>query len=77
MYLMRLDDASEHMDTDKWTRMEKLLDKYGIKPIFGIIPHNEDPQLITYENNPTFWNWARQKIAGGLGACNAWIQSRL
>ena len=52
MYLLRLDDASEYMDTGKWARTEKLLDKYGVKPIFGIIPHNEDPQLITYEINP-------------------------
>ena len=65
MYLLRLDDASEYMDADKWTRMEKLLDEYGIKPIFGIIPHNEDPQLITYEINPAFWGWARKKIADG------------
>ncbi len=65
MYLLRLDDASEYMDTNKWTRMEKLLDKYGVKPIFGIIPHNEDPQLITYEKNPAFWDWVRQKIADG------------
>lgn len=65
MYLLRLDDASEHMDTEKWTRMEKLLDKYGIKPIFGIIPHNEDPQLVVYEKDPAFWDWARQKIEEG------------
>lgn len=65
MFLIRLDDASEYMDTDKWARMEKLLEKYGIKPIFGIIPHNEDPKLITYEKNPVFWNWANKKIADG------------
>lgn len=65
MYILRLDDASEHMDVDKWARMEKLWEKYDIKPIFGIIPHNEDPQLITYEKNPAFWSWARQKVADG------------
>ena len=65
MYLLRLDDASEYMNTEKWTRMEKLLDKYGIKPVFGIIPHNEDPQLIVYKKDPAFWDWARQKVADG------------
>ena len=30
---MRLDDASEYMDVEKWQRMENLLDKYGIKPM--------------------------------------------
>lgn len=32
-YIMRLDDASEYMDVEKWQRMENLLDKYGIKPM--------------------------------------------
>ena len=47
MYLIRLDDASEYMDLEKWTRISNLLDKYGIKPIFGIIPNNRDDTLIS------------------------------
>lgn len=42
MYLIRLDDASEFMDIDKWTTMEILLDNYRIKPIVGVIPDNND-----------------------------------
>ena len=61
MYLMRLDDASEYMDIEKWTRIEKLLDKYNIKPIYGIIPSNEDPELLKYRKVDNFWdlmkNW--------------------
>ena len=56
MYLMRLDDASEYMDIKKWKRMEELLDKYGIHPIYGIIPANEDPELIKYGKVDGFWN---------------------
>lgn len=37
MFIMRLDDASEYMSIDKWKRMEELLQKYTIKPIYGII----------------------------------------
>lgn len=55
MYLMRLDDASEYMDIDKWTRMEDLLDKYGIKPIYGIIPNNQDTDLLKYGKVNGFW----------------------
>lgn len=55
MYLLRLDDASEYMDIDKWRKMEILLDKYGVKPIFGIIPSNEDPQLLEYGKVEGFW----------------------
>ena len=55
-YIIRLDDASEYMDLPKWIFMEALLEKYNIRPIFGIIPKNEDKSLITkYEYNPKFW----------------------
>ena len=45
-YILRLDDASEYMDVDKWQRMETLLDKYNIKPLVGIIPDNQDQVLL-------------------------------
>lgn len=55
-YIMRLDDASDYMDTEKWNRMEQLLDKYGIKPIYGIIPDNHDESLRgKYQRDPKFW----------------------
>lgn len=48
-YIIRLDDASEYWDREKWDRMHELLSQYGIKPIFAIIPHNEDVNLTKYE----------------------------
>ena len=42
MYLVRLDDASEYMDIEKWKIVEGILDKYQIKPLVGIIPDNKD-----------------------------------
>lgn len=55
MYIMRLDDASEYMDLDQWLRMEALLDKYNIKPIYGIIPANKDSELLKYKRVENFW----------------------
>ena len=46
--LLRLDDASEYMDVDKWRNMERILDKYNVKPLFGIIPANNDEKLLKY-----------------------------
>ena len=45
-YLLRLDDASDYMDVEKWQRMENLLDKYGIKPfgIFGSFAWNQQDE---------------------------------
>ena len=63
-YLMRLDDASEYMDLQKWVCMEAILDKYGIKPIFGIIPKNRDDSLLSrYERIQDFW-----------GLVDSWIE---
>ena len=65
-FIIRLDDASEYMDLDKWGRMEQLLDKFGIKPIFGIIPDNKDELLVnSYEFNPDFWKLVHSWVKKG------------
>lgn len=58
---MRLDDACEKRNVEKWGYMEKLLDEYGIKPLVGIIPYCEDPMMDQYPHDLEFWkrvqNW--------------------
>ena len=56
MYLLRLDDACETIDYERWTTLEQLLDHYGIKPLVGVIPHNDDPELQQYPIDANFWN---------------------
>lgn len=60
-YILRLDDACEKMDIEKWDRMEQLLDKYAVKPLVGVIPHCEDPMMDDYPVDSNFWskvnNW--------------------
>ena len=55
MYFIRLDDASEKRNIETWNRMEALLDKYGIKPLVGVIPLNEDKSLLCYDTDNFFW----------------------
>lgn len=57
-YLIRLDDACPYMDSKKWQRMEDILDKYGVKPLVGIIPANADPQTMIEPETPMFWEKA-------------------
>lgn len=65
-YIMRLDDASEYMDVEKWNRMKSLLDKYHVKPVFGIIPDNQDESLVNvYPKEETFWDRMQQWIKEG------------
>lgn len=42
---IRLDDITEHMDWKKFLRFKELLDAYGVKPLIGVVPQNEDPML--------------------------------
>lgn len=53
--ILRLDDACERMDVNKWSRMEALLDKYSIRPLVGVIPHCEDSKMSIYNYDDSFW----------------------
>jgi hypothetical protein len=59
-YLIRLDDACETMDLEKWFRIEKLFDKYNIKPLVSVIPNNLDESLNYNTPYGDFWFWLRQ-----------------
>lgn len=53
-FLIRLDDATPKMNKEGWRKVEDMLDKYGIKPIVGIIPDSQD-SLFIWDEDPTFW----------------------
>lgn len=54
---IRLDDITPDMDWEKFRRFEKLLDKYGIAPLIGVVPDNQDPNLA---RNPKIQNFLAQ-----------------
>lgn len=55
-YLIRLDDACPTMNHSKWKRMEGILERYGIKPLVGVIPHNEDQTQQIAPADEVFWD---------------------
>ena len=57
-YLIRLDDACPTMDSVRWLKMEYLLDKYGVRPMVGIIPANADPKQMIDKEDGLFWEKA-------------------
>lgn len=65
MYLIRLDDASDHMHIENWARVERMLDENGIKPLVGVIPMNHDPKLLKFREDPGFWQKVRDWQAKG------------
>ena len=55
-YYVRLDDAHHKMDLDKWIKIIKLLDKYNIKAIIGVIPDNKDDEINYNYQIDNFWD---------------------
>ena len=47
-YIMRLDDACPKMDFSKWDRIENILLNNKIKPLVGVIPNCQDPDMDKY-----------------------------
>jgi len=59
-FLVRLDDIAENMQWEFMDEAEKLFDKFKIKPVLGVIPNNNDPELLSYpKKNIDFWNKVR------------------
>lgn len=54
-YIIRLDDACPNMKKNNWEKIEKILDKYNIKPIVGIIPNCKDKEFKKYPIIESFW----------------------
>lgn len=51
---VRLDDITPDMDWGKFRRLEKMLDDNHIAPLLGIVPDNQDPNLMRDEAMPDF-----------------------
>ena len=59
-FLIRLDDIAENMNWDLMDKTTELFDKFKIKPVLGIIPNNNDPELLLYpKKNINFWEQVR------------------
>lgn len=79
MYLLRLDDASEHWNKNNWLRMHELLSEYGVKPLVALIPRNEDQKLLQYPIDESYWDtihaWINEGWTPALHGCNHVLDS--
>jgi predicted deacetylase len=62
-YLIRFDDLCPTINHSKWSAVERVVDKYNVRPIVAIVPDNQDPALVADKEDGKFW--ARMR---GLGA---------
>lgn len=58
-YLIRLDDACPTMSREWWGKVESILDKYGVRPMVGIVPNCKDDNLAPDSIDDNFWEKAR------------------
>ena len=63
--LIRLDDIAENMNWDLMHKSEVLFDKYNIKPVLGVIPNNQDKELMKYKKKNNFWDLVRLWVNKG------------
>lgn len=66
---VRMDDITPDMDWKSFEAFLGLFDKYGIKPLLGIVPCNRDPKLQIDEAAPDFYQ--RMKKLQQEGYCLA------
>ncbi len=62
---IRMDDISPAMDWDKFEAFRSLLEEYGIQPLIGVVPDNQDDNLILGREKEEFWKYVRQLQQSG------------
>ena len=53
--LIRFDYIAENMNWHLMAKCEKIFDELNIKPVMGVIPNNQDKDLLVYPKKENFW----------------------
>jgi len=74
-FLIRLDDIAENMNWEMMDQTERLFDRFDVKPVLGVIPNNQDPELLLYPKKKiNFWdkvkNWKEKGWEIGMHGNN-------
>lgn len=55
----RLDDIVKDMNWDTFYAVKSVFDQYGIKPLIGVVPDNQDAALRKGQSRQDFWDIVR------------------
>ena len=58
--LLRFDDICPTMNWKQWNKAKSLLDSIGATALLGVIPNNQDPDLLINEPREDFWEYIKQ-----------------
>jgi polysaccharide deacetylase est4E len=64
--LVRFDDICPTMDWSQWNRAMKILKLYHVKPLIGVIPDCQDPDLLIDPPQRDFWDYLKSLQADGF-----------
>ena len=53
--LIRFDDVAPNMNWEMMDKCEELLNRFNLKPVMGVIPNNQDDELLKYPKRENFW----------------------
>ena len=56
----RIDDVCPEMDWDRFEKFLEMLMEFDVKPLLGVVPHNEDPKLKVAGYKNDFWEKIRE-----------------
>lgn len=62
---VRLDDITPDMDYVKFYKMKEILDTYQIKPLIGVVPFNEDKNLMRNPKREDFAEMLQSLVKEG------------
>ena len=70
-YLMRFDDINANMDWERFFILKKILEKYNIKSVLGVVPKCEDLSLKMYPSNSNYYTNSKYQDVQTDGDCIA------
>ena len=53
--LIRFDDIAPNMSWEMMDKCQELLNYYDLKPVMGVIPDNQDNEILKYPKRENFW----------------------
>lgn len=70
---VRMDDITPDMDWEKFLAFKEILDTYGIKPLIGVVPDNQDENLHKAKAAGDFWEYIKDLQENGWSiALHGW-----
>ena len=58
--LIRFDDIAPNMSWEMMDKCQELLNYYDLKPVMGVIPDNQDNEILKYPKRENFWETVKK-----------------